>query len=241
MFCKLVKEQSAVQVDLEPFDGNPIQYTYFMPMFREWVGKKIEDPKGRLTRLIQYTTGETKDLIKNFMNDRPEYRYNNAMAVIHRRYRNPHNLLSSYGRQVRQMVPLKAGNARAFRKLFNILIKCQTTEVDGHYNLLETTEIICMVLSELTLHLQDRWNHNPLQLRKKSSKGPQVIDLTNFFEDKMTLVNDPLYSWGAVSQYVIRAPRCNEKGKERGSPQWKQWLIFLAIYHIIRVIKLHQR
>ena len=150
------------------------------------------------------------------MNDKPEYRYNNAMAVVHRKYGNPHNLLSSYGRQVRQMVTLKAGNARAFRKLFNILIiKCQTIEVDGHYNLLETTEIICMVLSKLTLHLQDRWNRNPLQLRKKSSKGPQVIDLTNFFEDKMTLVNDPLYSRGAVSQYVIRAPRCNEKRERK--------------------------
>ena len=91
------------------------------------------------------------------------------------------------------MVPLKAENARAFRKLFNILIKCQTIEVDDHYHLLETTEIICMVLFKLTLHLQDRWNHKPLQLQKISSKRPQVIDLTNFFEDKMTLVNDPLY------------------------------------------------
>ena len=45
-------------------------------MFRESVEKKIEDPKGRSTQLIQYTRGETKDLIKNFINDRPEYGYN---------------------------------------------------------------------------------------------------------------------------------------------------------------------
>ena len=69
-----------------------------MSMFRESVKKKIEDPKGRLTRLIQYTRGEAKDLIKNFINDRPEYRYNNAMAVFHRQYGNPHTLLSSYRR-----------------------------------------------------------------------------------------------------------------------------------------------
>ena len=53
-------------------------------MFKESVEKKIEDPKDRLTRLIQYTRGEAKDLIKNFLNDRPEYGYNNAMAVLHR-------------------------------------------------------------------------------------------------------------------------------------------------------------
>ena len=86
MLCKVVKEQSAPQVDLEPFDGNPLEYTYFMSMFRESVKKKIEDPKGRLTQLIQYNRGEAKDLIKNFINDRPEYGYNNAMAVLHRQY-----------------------------------------------------------------------------------------------------------------------------------------------------------
>ena len=30
MLCKLVKDQSEPQVDLEPFDGNPLEYTYFI-------------------------------------------------------------------------------------------------------------------------------------------------------------------------------------------------------------------
>ena len=84
MLCKLVKKPSVPQVDLEPFDGNPLEYTHFMSMFRESVEKKIEDTKGRLTPLIQYTRGEAKDLIKNFINDRPEYGYKNAMTVLHR-------------------------------------------------------------------------------------------------------------------------------------------------------------
>ena len=41
MLCKLVKEQSAPQVDSDPFDGNPLEYTYFMSMFMETVEKKI--------------------------------------------------------------------------------------------------------------------------------------------------------------------------------------------------------
>ena len=49
MLSKLVKEQSVPQVDLEPFDGNPLEYTYFMLMFKESVKKRTEDPKGRLT------------------------------------------------------------------------------------------------------------------------------------------------------------------------------------------------
>ena len=170
MLCKLVKEQTAPQVDLEPFDWNPLEYICFMSMFRDSVEKKIENPKGRLTRLIQYTRREAKDLIKNFINDGPEYGYNNAMEILHRQCGNSHTLLSSYRREVRQMAPLTAGDVTAFRKLFNLLIKYQTIEVDGHYNPLDSPEIVCTVLSKLPLHLQDRWNHNTLQLRRKYSK-----------------------------------------------------------------------
>ena len=101
-------------------------------MFRESVEKNIEDPKGRLTRLIQFTRGEAKGLIKNFINNRPEYGYNNTIAMLHKQYGNPHALLSSYRKELRQMVPRETGNTTAFRKLFNFLIKCQTNEADGH-------------------------------------------------------------------------------------------------------------
>ena len=69
----LIKGQSAPQVDLEPFNGNPLEYRYFMSTFRESFKKKIEDSKDRLTQLIQYTREEAKDLIQNFINYRPEY------------------------------------------------------------------------------------------------------------------------------------------------------------------------
>ena len=70
---KLVEGQSAPQVDLEPFDRNPLEYMYSMSTFRESFKKKIEDSKDRLTQLVQYTREEAKDLIKNFINYRPDY------------------------------------------------------------------------------------------------------------------------------------------------------------------------
>ena len=44
MLSKLVREQWAPQVDMEPFEGNPLDFTYFMSMFQESVEKKIYDP-----------------------------------------------------------------------------------------------------------------------------------------------------------------------------------------------------
>ena len=43
-------------------------------------------------------------------------------------------------------------------------------------------------------------------LRRRDSREPTFIDLDNFVEDEITLVNDPLYSREAVSQYLEKRP-----------------------------------
>ena len=58
MLSKLVRQQSAPPVDMEPFEGNPLDFTHIMSMFQESVEKKIDDLRGRPTRLIKYTRGE---------------------------------------------------------------------------------------------------------------------------------------------------------------------------------------
>ena len=62
------------------------------------------------------------------------------MADLQRQYENPQTLLSSYRREVSQMVTLKARDATALRKLFNFLMKCQTIEAVAHYSSLDTPE-----------------------------------------------------------------------------------------------------
>ena len=47
VLCNLVKQQSALDVDLDVFDGNPLEYHYFMTLFYELVEKRIEDPRRR--------------------------------------------------------------------------------------------------------------------------------------------------------------------------------------------------
>ena len=85
-------------------------------MFRETVEKKIDDPQGRLPRLIKYTCGEARELVKNFIHDRPDVGYTNAMNLLEKQYGDPHRLLASYRREIRQMSRVKPGDSLAFRK-----------------------------------------------------------------------------------------------------------------------------
>ena len=62
---KLLKRQTAPNVDVDVFIGDPVNYHCFIPVFEEVVEKKVEDLRGRLTRLVRYTDGEPKEMIKH--------------------------------------------------------------------------------------------------------------------------------------------------------------------------------
>ena len=201
MLYRLVKEQSAPDVDMETFDGNPLNYTYFRCMFRETVEKKIDDPQGRLTRLIKYTSGEAQEMVKHFIHDRPDRGYQNAITLLEKNYGNPYKLLASYRNEIKRMPKIRTGDASAYRKMFNFLIKCKSLSYDEGYNPLDTPDVICMVLAKLPIYLQDRWNRDAMKIRRIRCREPGLTELLNFIEEEMMLVSDPLFSREAISQY----------------------------------------
>ena len=161
----------------------------------------IDGLKGRLTQLIKYTCGEARELVKNFIHDRPDVGYTNAMNLLEKQYGDPHRLLASYRREIKQMSKIKSGDAVAFRRLFNFLIKCQTMSYGTSKNPLDSPDVICMIISKVPGHLQDRWNRNALRIRRTETREPELLDLTNFIEDEMILVSNPLFSRETVGQY----------------------------------------
>ena len=62
MMSKLLRQQAAPDVKI--FNGDPVDYHYFIAVFDELIEKKIDDPRGRLTRLIKYTDSQPNEMIK---------------------------------------------------------------------------------------------------------------------------------------------------------------------------------
>ena len=60
MMCKLVNQQAAPEIDIDVFGGDPLEFHYFMAAFGETVEKRLEEPRGKLTRLMKYTPEEIK-------------------------------------------------------------------------------------------------------------------------------------------------------------------------------------
>ena len=96
MLCKLLRLQSAPDVDIETFDGNVLNSHYFIPLFREVVESKVDDPRGKLTRLIKYTSGDARELIKHCIQLPSNERFKHVKYLLEKVYGNPHKILASY-------------------------------------------------------------------------------------------------------------------------------------------------
>ena len=87
---------------------------------------KIDGPRGRLTRLIKYTVGEPKELIKHYIQLPNNHGYQTVVTLLEKTYGNPHKILSSYRKEIKEWPQIKFGDAKAFQKFYDFLLKCES-------------------------------------------------------------------------------------------------------------------
>ena len=204
MMCKRVNEQSAPEIDIDVFGGNPLEFHYFMALFHEAVEKKIEDPRGKLTRLIKYTTGEVKEMVKNYVQLPPKEGYETAKQMMHKVYGDPHRVIAAYCKDFMQWPQIKLGDAEAYRKFHNFLLKCENITQTQTWNVLDTPEIMIMLLSKLPGGTRDKWSRRVLLISRKQERKPELADFIDFVNDENLIVNNPVFSKEAVEWYIDR-------------------------------------
>ena len=178
---KLLQQQAVPEVDIEYLDGNPSNYHYFMALFSEVAETKFDDPRGRLTRLIKYTMGEPKELIKHYIQLPHDHGYQTAVTLLEKTYGNPHKILSSYQREVKEWPQIKFGDVKAFRKFYNFLLKGESISGSQQWNPMDTPEMLCMLIAKLPGGLIDRWNRNVQAIRKRPLRKPDLQDLAKCY------------------------------------------------------------
>ena len=102
LMCKLLNQQNAPELDIYTFDGDPMEFHYFMAIFHEVVERKIDDEQGRLTRLIKFTKGEPKEMVKTCIQLSSEVGFKTAKRLLHERYGDPHRITAAYRNQIKK-------------------------------------------------------------------------------------------------------------------------------------------
>ena len=202
---KLLLQQSAPDLEIDMFNGDPLNFQFFIATFEEAVEKKIADQKGRLTRLIKYTSGEAKELIKGCIHEDDHHCYTHAKDLLKKRYGDPFRLINAYRREIREWPQLKVGDAEGFRKFYNLLVKCQSGVKSGRIQSeLDSPDTLRLLQSKLPHSLQERWNRKVFMLRRSQYREVTLSDFVNYVDDETTLVNDPLFSKEASNDFRPR-------------------------------------
>ena len=66
MLFSLLQQQSASDVDIQTFSGDPWEYHFFITLFREAVVCKKIGPHARLVHFLKFTDGEAKETIRQY-------------------------------------------------------------------------------------------------------------------------------------------------------------------------------
>ncbi|XP_066931171.1 uncharacterized protein [Clytia hemisphaerica] len=198
--CDLLDSQSAPEVSLDVFDGNPLEFHFFMSCFESVVETKIRDQKAKLILLIKYTSGEAKELIKGCIHKDGGDCYNYAKELLLSRFGDPYKILISYRKELSSFKHIKYGDSFELRKLYTFLLKCSQLVTGKYRYSFDNPENIAVIVSKLPVGLRERWNRESFSLRLREKREAALKDILVFVEKEATLASDPLFSKEAMGE-----------------------------------------
>ena len=196
---ELLLLQSAPNVHLEKFKGDPLKFKLFMTNFEELVEKRVFDSSGRLARLLDYTEGEANNLIQGCV-FRVNDGYEHAKNLLKRRFGDPHRVMNFYRKALENYNVIKPGDSASFENFYSFLLRCGSLIEEHLWNGFDSVDNLCLIVSKLPLYSRDKWNRLVLSLRKREFREPCFKDILNFVEEEMMVANDPLFSREALQE-----------------------------------------
>ena len=110
--------------------------------------------------------------------------------------------MAAYRKKIKFWTQLKPEDGTAYMKFYNFLLKCESATLGQSWNVLDTPEMMCLVLSKLPGNTREKWDRNFMNIRRIHLREPDFADIIHFVDDEATLANEPLFSKEALSGYV---------------------------------------
>ena len=195
LMMQTMKLQAAPKVEIDVFYGDPLEYSYFLENFKDVVENLIDDPKQRLLRLLKFTDGEAKQLIKHCVHEQRETCYDTALSLLEQEYGSPQRISCAYHERLKSWPQIRTNDAAGIRSLHRFLLKCLSYQKSGKIDLNSPLTIREIQLS-LPNNLQDKWVGRVGRIRKKRNREATFADFAEFVEEESHCLNDPVYARG---------------------------------------------
>ena len=214
-------------VELDKFDGNPLEYLTFIAVFDEMVDRRVADAQVKLTRLLQYTSGSAKAAIKNCALIGGEAGYEQARDILRNRYGNSH--------LVSQRLIAELKNDKRVVKAHDLQQLADELSMAlvalgrlGKFGELNTQQSMIEILQRCQQHTRNRWRNKALESKRLNDEYPNFNDFTEFVQREASEACDPVYGLfpakqredvkGANIHTVAYAPDSGASSRSRRKP-----------------------
>ena len=168
-------------------------------------------------RLLKFTSGKAKDLIKHFINEEEDC-YNKAMERLEIEYGSKEVVTECYLKKIREWPSLKQSDTAKFKELHWFLLQCQTYKKSGLLCELDSTSIIRSIVAKLHTSYHDKWACKVECIKRSDGRQVNFNDLVGFVDFHLSCVNNPSFSFDAMNEEKRQVKSCytNHKTEHEG-------------------------
>ena len=216
-FQKLLEQQqqhilalTLPQPDLPVFDGDPTRYCDFIRAFENLIERKTNSPSARLYYLVQYTTGQVKELMSSCLSMQDARGYDEARKLLLERYGQPYKIATAFVDRLTNGPQLKAEDGSGLQRFSILLTSCKNTLGEiGYLSRLENPDTMRKIVERLPFSLKIKWRETVDSIMQRDRRDVNLKDIAEFVETRARVTNHPIF--GKVSNDSRRLDPSNNK------------------------------
>ena len=198
---RLIKQQQEAinaltlpQPELQTFGGDPTEYYDFIRAFEHLIERKIQGSSARLYYLVQYTTGQVRDLVRSCLAMPETTGYAKARELLAERYGQPYHIATAFVERVTNGPQIPNEDAGALQKFSILLTSCSNTLREiGYLNRLENPEGLRKIMERLPYKLRQKWREVADTIQVKENRDANLADVTEFVTTRSRVASHPIF------------------------------------------------
>ena len=189
---------------LTSFGGDPLEYCNFIRAFANLIEARTIDPSSRLQYLIQFTSGDVKELMCSFLAmEPPERGYCEARKQLKTQYGQEYRIATAYVDRITKGPPIKAEDRSSLSKLSILLTSCNNTLTSvGYQSKIENPDSLRLVINRLPFDMRKRWRARADRISEEEHREIMFRDIVSFVEKEARMASHPVF--GDVSGSVMQ-------------------------------------
>lgn len=195
--ASLIRQQdksSLPRKEIKVFNNDPIEYRSFIRSFEHIIESRIEHPKDKLYYLEQYTSGQSKELVRTCLFLEPHRGFAKAKELLQEHFGNEYKISSAYINKALLWTPIKPEDSQTLNSYALYLRGClNAMEEIAYMDELNLSSNLKLLISKLPYRLRERWRVEACNFQESTKQRATFKTLVEFIEKQVKILTDPVF------------------------------------------------